>query len=189
MKEFGELALVIGDLHIPQRAVDIPDEFKKLLVPNKMQYILSTGNIGSRETLDWLRGLTSNVHIVHGEFDETGAFPDTKVVEIGDWKIGLIHGHQVIPWGDEEALANIQRQLNCDILISGHTHVNSISTFNGKYFINPGSATGAYTSLSSEVVPSFVLMAFQGNEVTVFVYEWSEKSDTVEVSKSHFKKA
>ena len=44
-----------------------------------------------------------------GEFDENPNFPETKVVQIGNFKIGLIHGHQVIPWGDLEALAAVQR--------------------------------------------------------------------------------
>lgn len=29
---------------------------------------------------------------------------------------------QVVPWGSNEALALVQRKLNVDILISGHTH-------------------------------------------------------------------
>ena len=45
----GDLCLIIGDIHIPQRATDIHEGFKELLVPNKMQYVLSTGNVGSRE--------------------------------------------------------------------------------------------------------------------------------------------
>jgi vacuolar protein sorting-associated protein 29 len=48
--------LIIGDLHIPQRAVDVPDKFKELLLPNKMQYVLSPGNIGSREVSFFLIG-------------------------------------------------------------------------------------------------------------------------------------
>ncbi len=38
---------------------------------------------------------------------------------MGQFKIGLIHGHQVIPWGDMASLALLQRQLDVDILISG----------------------------------------------------------------------
>eukprot|EP01016_Furgasonia_blochmanni_P048403 TRINITY_DN71_c0_g1_i2.p5 TRINITY_DN71_c0_g1~~TRINITY_DN71_c0_g1_i2.p5 ORF type:complete len:122 (-),score=36.89 TRINITY_DN71_c0_g1_i2:612-977(-) len=68
--KFGELALVIGDFHIPSRAIDIPEEFKELLVPNKVQNVLCTGNVGSRETLDWLKSLSSNFQIVKGDFDE-----------------------------------------------------------------------------------------------------------------------
>jgi hypothetical protein len=29
---------------------------------------------------------------------------------------------QVVPWGDKEALAILQRQLGVDILVTGHTH-------------------------------------------------------------------
>ena len=49
VNSLGEFALIIGDIHIPQRATDIPDKFRDLLLPNKMQYVLSPGNVGSRE--------------------------------------------------------------------------------------------------------------------------------------------
>ncbi len=35
--DFGELALVLGDFHIPHRAAGIPEKFQRMLVPNKMQ--------------------------------------------------------------------------------------------------------------------------------------------------------
>ena len=57
--KLGEFVLIIGDVHIPQRAVDIPEKFKELLLPNKLQYVLSPGNIGSRETYEWLENLAS----------------------------------------------------------------------------------------------------------------------------------
>jgi hypothetical protein len=43
-------------------------------------------------------------------------------MQIGDIKVGVCHGHQVVPWGDKEALAILQRQLDADILVTGHTH-------------------------------------------------------------------
>lgn len=49
-------------------------------------------------------------------------YPEQKVVTVGNFKIGLTHGHQVVPWGDIESLALVQRQLDVDILITGHTH-------------------------------------------------------------------
>jgi vacuolar protein sorting-associated protein 29 len=63
---------MLGDLHIPNRAVDIPDPFKELLVPGKIQHVLCTGNIGNREHTDWVKSLANNVHIVRGDFDEGG---------------------------------------------------------------------------------------------------------------------
>lgn len=50
------------------------------------------------------------------------SYPEQKVVTVGQFRIGLCHGHQVVPWGNVDALALIQRQLDVDILITGHTH-------------------------------------------------------------------
>lgn len=113
--------------------------------------------------------------------------PETKTVQIGNFKIGLIHGHQVVPWGDLESLAAVQRELDCDILVSGHTHKNQISTYDGKYFINPGSATGSYSALNSSSTASFILMAVQGDNVTAFIYETRGEED-FNVSRIDFSK-
>ena len=107
-------------------------------------------------------------------------------MQIGNFKIGLIHGHQVVPWGDLESLSAIQRELDCDILVSGHTHHNQISTYDGKYFINPGSATGCYSALDSSSTASFILMAVQGDNVTAFIYE--TKGEDFNVSRIDFSK-
>ena len=178
--------LVLGDLHIPHRANDIPEKFKKMLVPNKMQHILCTGNLVTKEQYDNLRNLAPNVHVARGDFDESTQFPETKVVQIGQFKVGLCHGHQVLPWGDTDALGTLQRQLDCDILVTGHTHKNEVCEYDGKWFINPGSITGAYSCTSSDVTPSFVLMAIQGNKVVTYVYELD--GEKVAVSKSEFTK-
>ena len=184
----AELVLVIGDMHIPYRAPDIPEQFKNILIPNKIQYVLSLGNIGSRESYDWLKSLSNNFHSVKGEYDELPNLPETKVVQIGDFKIGMIHGHQVIPWGDEEALANVQRQLGCDILVSGHTHQNQVSLYENKFYINPGSISGAFSALSACPVPSFILMVIQGDYAQVFLYELNDPKKKFEVSKMEFTK-
>ena len=49
---------------------------------------------------------------------------------------------QIVPWGDPEALSALQRQLDCDIVITGHTHRFKAYESEGKLFVNPGSATG-----------------------------------------------
>jgi len=183
----ADLVFVVGDMFIPDRCPDIPEQFKSSLSPGKLQYVLSLGNIGSRESYDWLKSLSNNFHAVKGEFDESN-FPETKVVQIGDFKIGMIHGHQVTPWGDAEALANIQRQLNCDILLSGHTHVNSVSVYDGKYYINPGSISGAYSPLNPDPIPSFILMVIQGDYAIVYIYELNDKTKKFDVSKMEFTK-
>ena len=57
--DFGELVLVLGDFHIPHRAAAIPEKFQRMLVPNKMQHVLCTGNLVTKEQYDELRGYSS----------------------------------------------------------------------------------------------------------------------------------
>ena len=185
MSQFGELALMLGDLHIPHRTIDIPEQFKELLVPGKIQHVLCTGNIGNKDHTDWIRSLANDVHIVRGDFDDN-SLPDSKVINIGEWKIGLIHGYQVIPWGDLEALSNYQRDMDVDLLISGHTHQQFHEIIEGKTLLNPGSATGAYSYITPNAHPSFFLMAFQGREATLYTYELID--DEVKVNKNTLSK-
>lgn len=130
---------------------------------------------------------------------------------MGEFKVGLSHGHEVVPWGDEESLAALQRQLDVDILITGRTHENRVHEYEGRWFINPGSITGAYSPTArcaapvaarvpalrhaaacalpphSSSTPSFILMAITGPKVVTYVYELN--GDKVDVSKSEFSKS
>jgi len=67
---FFTLTGITGDLHLPNRASDLPNKFRKLLVPGKIQQIICTGNVCDRETLDYLRTIAGDVHIVRGDWDE-----------------------------------------------------------------------------------------------------------------------
>jgi len=178
---------VLGDLHIPHRKEDLPEQFKALLVPGKMQHVLCTGNVCSKSMDDYLHTLANSVHIAKGDMDNQKTdYPEQKVIKIGEFTVGLVHGHQVVPWGDPEALANMQRKLDVDILITGHTHKNEVYEYEKKYIINPGSVTGAYSAHATAVVPSFVLMAVTGSKVVAYVYEL--RDGDVNVSKSEFVK-
>ena len=182
-----ELVLVVGDMFVPQRSQDIDPQFKAILIPNKLQHVLSLGNIGSRESYDWLRSLSNDFHSVKGDFDE-GDMPEKKLVTIGEFKIGLVHGHQVLPWGNAEALSSIQRELDCDILLSGNTHQINVKVVNNKLFINPGSISGAFSNVVTDPSPSFVLMVLQGTEAIVYLYVLNDRTQKFEVNKIEYTK-
>jgi vacuolar protein sorting-associated protein 29 len=190
MSNFGELVLVLGDLHIPERAHAIPENFKRMLVPNKMKHVICTGNI-SREQYSELCNLAPNVHVVRGDFDNDDSltFPESIVVQVGQFRVGLIHGHQLLPFQSHDAKARMRRKMNVDIFVSGHTHKNEVTLQDDYYFINPGSITGAYSSLTpigEETIPSFILLAIQDAKLVCYVYEL--KDGEVEVSKTEFTK-
>ncbi len=62
-------------------------------------------------------------------------------------RIGVLHGHQIVPAGDAESLSALARAMDADILITGHTHRFETFEFEGRFFVNPGSATGAWHSV------------------------------------------
>ena len=89
--------------------------------------------------------------------------------------------------GDDDALAILQRKLDVDILVTGHTHQNATAEYEGRWFINPGSITGAYSATTGDVVPSFICMSMQGSKVVNYVYELN--GDSVEVHKTQVSKS
>ena len=182
-----ELVLVVGDMFVPQRAPDIDPQFKAILIPNKLQHVLSLGNIGSRESYDWLRSLSNDFHGVKGDYD-TGDMPEKKLVTIGEFKIGMIHGHQVLPLGDVESLSGIARELDCDIFISGNTHQIGVQVLDNKLFINPGSISSAFSNFVADPSPSFILMVLTGTEAIIYLYVLNDRTQKFEVSKVEYRK-
>ena len=71
-------------------------------VCKKKLSLLLLGNLCTKESFDYLKTLANDVHIVRGDFDENTAWPEQKVVSVGQFKIGLCHGHQLVPWGDAD---------------------------------------------------------------------------------------
>jgi predicted phosphodiesterase len=49
-------------------------------VPGKMQHVLCTGNLCSKEVYERLKGIAKNMHVVRGDLDDNVGFPETKVV-------------------------------------------------------------------------------------------------------------
>lgn len=84
------------------------------------------------------------------------------------------------------ALATINRQLDCDILITGHTHKFEAYEHENRFYVNPGSITGAYNALDSDLTPSFILMDIQSATVVTYVYQLI--NDEVKVERIEFRK-
>ncbi|EGX44751.1 Vacuolar protein sorting-associated protein 29 [Orbilia oligospora] len=191
----SRLVLALGDLFIPDRASEIPAKFKKLLAPGKIGQILCLGNLTDRETYEFLRSTAPDLQIVKGDFDESSTLPLSKVVKHGQFRIGFTHGHTIIPPGDSDSLLIAARQMDVDVLIWGGTHRFEAYEMEGKFFVNPGSATGAMSSgwwgTDEEVVPSFVLMDVQGNNLVLYVYQLKKDengNESIAVEKVNFRK-
>ena len=151
-------------------------QFKKLLTPGKIGQILCLGNLTDRETYDYLRQIAPDLHIVKGDFDtEASNLALSKVVQHGSLRIGFTHGHTIIPQGDADSLLIAARQMDVDVLLWGGTHKFEAYELEGKFFVNPGSATGAFSTSwgqeSEESIPSFCLMDVSGQQGGLGAYE------------------
>jgi vacuolar protein sorting-associated protein 29 len=90
--------------------------------------------------------------------------------------------------------------MDVDILLWGGTHKFEAYEMEGKFFVNPGSATGAMTTGwgagaagvdEDEPTPSFVLMDVQGDVLVLYVYQLrkdADGNDSVAVEKVSFRK-
>eukprot|EP00760_Papus_ankaliazontas_P004289 PhM_4_TR11786/c0_g1_i1/m.102052/K18467/VPS29; vacuolar protein sorting-associated protein 29 len=182
------LYLIVGDLHIPYRASEIDPAFKKMFVPGKINHIFVTGNLVSKETHEYLKSICSDVTMTRGDYDEYATdIPEVTTTTLGSISFGMVHGHQVVPWGDKESLAMWCRKLDCDVLISGGTHQQKVFELDGRFYVNPGSLTGACSPFESDVTPSFVLLDVNGPDVVAFIYMLEDGE--VKVRKKEFKKA
>ncbi|KAJ2020541.1 Vacuolar protein sorting-associated protein 29 [Coemansia sp. RSA 2337] len=179
------LILVVGDMHIPQRAADIPGKFRKLLVPGKIDQILCTGNLTDRATYEYLRNITPQVHVARGEYDDR-TFPISVRLEEQELTVGLVNGHLMVPGGDVDTLAATARLMDVDVLVTGNTHRFEAYEEQGRFFINPGSITGAYSPLEMQSIPSFVLMEVKLRHVVAYVYQLV--NDEVVVDRIEYKK-
>eukprot|EP00759_Apiculatamorpha_spiralis_P011250 PhF_6_TR18658/c0_g1_i2/m.27272/K18467/VPS29; vacuolar protein sorting-associated protein 29 len=181
------LYLVVGDLHIPYRASEIHPLFKKMFVPGRINHIFITGNLVSNEMMEYFKSICTDVTFTRGDFDEYAKeIPEVRVVKLGDITFGVIHGHQVVPWGDKESLAVWQRKLDCDVLISGATHHQKVFEQEKKFFVNPGSLTGACSPFECDVTPSFVLLDVNGPEIQAFIY--TVEDGEIKVRKKEYRK-
>uniref|UniRef100_A0A8C7EMT6 Uncharacterized protein n=1 Tax=Neovison vison TaxID=452646 RepID=A0A8C7EMT6_NEOVI len=131
---------------------------KTPLVPGKIQHILCTGKLCTKERCDCLKTLTSDVHIVTGVFHENLNYTEQKVVTAGQFKFGLIHRQQVI--FDE------------DILNSRYTYKFEAFEHEKNFYINPGSGTEAFNFLATNITPSFVSMDIQWIQwIVLYMYQ------------------
>ena len=128
---------LISDTHIPDRAKQLPqnvlDAFKDV------DLILHAGDLTSIDVIDQLEQIAP-VMAVQGNMDRVSGInlPKAKVLEAEGLKIGIVHG-EVYPRADTQQLVYLAKELDADILVSGHSHQPKIEKTDGVLLINPGS--------------------------------------------------
>jgi hypothetical protein len=101
--------------------------------------ILHAGDLVDIRVLDAFTG--KDVKAVCGNMDPMPVrktLPDRLILNINNYKVGLIHGWGM-PFGIEKKILKEIGHVDC--LVYGHTHRAANEVKNGILFFNPGSAT------------------------------------------------
>ena len=155
---------LISDTHIPDRAKELPQNVFEAF--ENVELILHAGDLTSPKVIEELEKLAP-VMAVQGNMDRVNGInlPKAKVIEVEGLKIGVIHG-EVYPRADSSQLLYLAKELNVDILVSGHSHQPKIEQNEGILLLNPG----------SPIVPRLA-------DRTVMILEINNKEVDVEIVK------
>ena len=128
---------LISDTHIPDRARIIPQNVIDAF--SDVDLILHAGDLTSLDVIEELERIAP-VMAVQGNMDRVNGInlPQAKTLEVEGVKIGVVHG-EVYPRADTQQLVYLAKQLDVDILVSGHSHQPKIEQTDGVLLINPGS--------------------------------------------------
>ena len=128
---------LISDTHIPDRAKEIPEKVFEAF--SEVDLIMHAGDLTSPKVIDDLEQIAP-VMAIQGNMDRARGIdlPAAKVIEAEGLKIGIVHG-EVYPRADTQQLVYLAKELNVDILVSGHSHQPKIEQTDGVLLLNPGS--------------------------------------------------
>lgn len=137
---------VISDTHI--RNDEELEAFKKIFSKHfsDIDLLLHAGDLVSLNVFKWLNEQVKTV-AVSGNMDfpeAAGLFPQSKIVKVDKFKIGLTHG-----WGPPRGLIERVKKVfnrpdgksSVDCIVFGHTHSAFNRVIDGVLFFNPGAPT------------------------------------------------
>ena len=134
----GVKILVLSDTHIPIAAQDLPEEIYKAI--EDVDMIFHAGDLIDAGVLEKLKSL-KETRAVCGNMDSKElcmALNTKEVINIGRFKIGLIHGYGA----PSEIMPTVRREFDkIDVLVFGHSHAAMNVKKDGVLYFNPGSPT------------------------------------------------
>ncbi|MDD3026790.1 MAG: metallophosphoesterase [Erysipelotrichaceae bacterium] len=122
--------------------------------------VVVSDNHGSFFTIDMIKAEHQDAHLlvhcgdsegsqsdmegylaVAGNNDWLSDFPDEEMFECEGLNFLVNHGDRYGYFHREENMVNDLKNKNCDVLLSGHTHIPQFKTVSGFTLVNPGSCS------------------------------------------------
>lgn len=136
---------LLSDTHVPIHSEGIPQQVAEIFFG--VDLILHAGDIYIPAVLDWLEKIAP-VLACRGNGDWRGPpdprLQDTQVVTADGLLIGLTHD---LPLPEDPPYRTLEKIMDSDfggpvdVIVFGHSHVETIQTIKGVLVVNPGSPT------------------------------------------------
>jgi putative phosphoesterase len=170
---------LISDTHIPESMPELPRQVRTVFAGTDL--ILHAGDLHCLDVLNWLEEIAP-VLACRGNGDEgSGGRPvvppdprlrDALVTTGAGYTVGLVHDvldpEEFSQWPIERTM-EFYFHRHTDVIVCGHTHVESIKHYNGVVVINPGSPTFPHNYAAQPgTVAILELEENRGGRVTVY---------------------
>lgn len=146
--------LIVSDLHIPERAREIPPKIIELA--KSVDCAICAGDFTSKKTCLALKNASKKLVSVKGNCD-TFELPEYIELKECGHKIGVVHSNQ-LGRGNIDRLVEFGLSKGIDILIFGHTHKPFLDLRSGVLLINPGSANGVTSGGGHRVGKTYAIL-------------------------------
>ena len=129
---------VLSDTHLHRVSRDLREILDHHL--SQVDVLFHVGDYTSPVVMEFLS--SKNFHGVYGNMDPLGiraVLPEKKIVELGGFRFGLIHG-----WGSSAGLEEkvLGQFTDVDVIVYGHSHKPMNDVVEGVLLFNPGTASG-----------------------------------------------
>ena len=133
---------VLSDTHLHRVSRDLREILDHHL--SQVDVLFHVGDYTSPVVMEFLS--SKNFHGVYGNMDPLGiraVLPEKKIVELGGFRFGLIHG-----WGSSAGLEEkvLGQFTDVDVIVYGHSHKPMNDVVQGVLLFNPGTASGYSSS-------------------------------------------
>lgn len=107
---------------------------------------------------------------VRGNMDWETNFPVVRTIEMTDFNLVVLHGHQHQVKRSNAKMLDEARKSDAKIVFYGHTHIAKVDKEDDVYFINPGSIRHPRGNID---VGSYAIYEKIDNDEYITFYDWN----------------
>ena len=134
-------------------------------------YLVSLGD--SELPINFLMDL--DIIAIKGNYPRDGGFVFESTLKVGNKELFLTNGHKYGVHKSLKKLLHHAFQIECDIVLYGHTHIARVDKVNNLLLINPGSIKNP----RSKIVSSYLILNITKESVE-YIFKEAETNITIE---------